>query len=57
LITDLPVSSRAQAVEKLDWYAMRWKNETLHKILKSAGNAEEARLRAADRLANLISVL
>ncbi len=36
---------------------MRWKNETLHKILKSAGNAEEARLRAADRLANLISVL
>lgn len=57
LITDLPVSSRAQAVEKLDWYAMRWKIETFHKILKSGCKAEEARLRTADRLANLISVL
>ena len=34
LITDLPVTSRAQAIEKLDWYAMRWKIETFHKILK-----------------------
>jgi hypothetical protein len=28
LITDLPVRSRADAIEKLDWYAMRWKIET-----------------------------
>ncbi|PQV42731.1 IS4 family transposase [Paraburkholderia sp. BL21I4N1] len=57
LITDLPVSSRAQAVEKLDWYSMRWKIETFHQILRSGCKAEEARLRAADRLAKLISVL
>ena len=25
LITDLPVSSRAEALEKLQWYALRWK--------------------------------
>ena len=25
LITDLPVTSRAEAIEKLRWYAMRWK--------------------------------
>lgn len=33
LITDLPVASRREAIEKLDWYAMRWKIETFHKIL------------------------
>lgn len=56
LITDLPVASRREAIEKLDWYAMRWKIETFHKILKSGCNAEESRLRTAERLANLISV-
>jgi hypothetical protein len=34
LITDLPVTSRAQAIEKLNWYAQRWKIETFDKILK-----------------------
>ena len=28
-MTDLPIRSRADAVEKLDWYAMRWKIENL----------------------------
>jgi hypothetical protein len=56
LITDLPVSSPVQAIEKLDWYASRWKIETFHKILKSGCKAEESRLRTADRLVNLISV-
>jgi hypothetical protein len=56
LITDLSVTSRREAIEKLDWYAMRWKIETFHKILKSGCKAEESRLRTADRLANLVSV-
>jgi len=56
LITNLPVSSRREALEKLTWYAMRWKIEMFHKILKSGCQAEQARLRTADRLANLISV-
>ncbi|WP_197500226.1 MULTISPECIES: hypothetical protein [Burkholderiaceae] len=55
MITDLSIKSRADAIEKLDWYAMRWKIETFHKILKS-GETEESKLRTADRLANLISV-
>jgi hypothetical protein len=33
LITDLPVNSRRDAIEKLDWYAKRWKIETFHKDL------------------------
>jgi hypothetical protein len=57
LITDLPVSSRSEAIEKLHWYAQRWKIETFHKILKSGCKAEDAKLRTADRLANLMSIL
>ncbi len=55
-MTDLPVQSRKDAIEKLEWYALRWKIEVFHKILKSGCKAEESKLRAAERLANLISV-
>ena len=57
LITNLPVRSRQEAVEKLRWYAMRWKIETFHKILKSGCKAEDSRLRAAQRIVNLIAIL
>ena len=56
LITDLPVVSREEAIEKLEWYALRWKIEVFHKILKSGCKIEESKLRTADRLVNLIAV-
>jgi hypothetical protein len=56
LLTDLPAQSRRDVIEKLDWYAMRWKIETFHKILKSGCRAESAQLRTAQRLTNLIAV-
>ncbi|MGH9479885.1 MAG: IS4 family transposase [Terriglobales bacterium] len=56
LLTDLPVRSRREAVEKLQWYAMRWKIETYHKILKSGCRVEAAKLRTADRLVNLTAI-
>ncbi len=56
LITDLPVVTHEAAVEKLRWYAQRWKIEVFHKILKSGCRAEEARLRTAERLVRLIAV-
>jgi len=56
LITDLPVQSRKDAIEKLEWYSLRWKIEVFHKVLKSGCRAEEAKLRTAQRLANLIAV-
>jgi hypothetical protein len=56
LITDLPVTSRAEAIEKLTWYAARWKIETFHKILKSGCKAEDAKLRTAARLLRLLAV-
>jgi len=56
LITDLAVNSRQQAVEKVQWYALRWKIEIFHKILKSGCRAEQAKLRTASRLVNLLAV-
>jgi hypothetical protein len=56
LLTDLDVTDMDSAIEKLEWYAMRWKIETFHKVLKSGCKAEEARLRTAERLTNLIAV-
>lgn len=56
LLTDLPVNSRVQAIENIDWYAMRWKIETFHKNLKSGCKAEESQLRTASRLTNLIAI-
>jgi len=46
LLTNLPVTCRAEAVEKLQWYALRWKIETFHKILKS-GCMQSRRVQAA----------
>jgi hypothetical protein len=56
LITGLPVRSNKDAIEKLHWYAMRWKIEVFHKILKSGCKAEDSKLRTTQRLANLIAV-
>lgn len=55
LLTDLPVASRQDAIEKLRWYALRWKIELFHKILKSGCKVEQSRLRTAPRLVNLIA--
>ena len=32
LLTDLPVESLQDAIEKLEWYAQRWKIEMFHKV-------------------------
>ncbi|MCC8951880.1 IS4 family transposase, partial [Bradyrhizobium sp. Arg62] len=57
LLTDLPVQSRKDAIEKIKWYALRWKIEVFHKIFKSGCKAEDSKLRTAERLVNLIAVL
>jgi len=56
LITNLPVKSLKGAIEKINWYAMRWKIEVFHKILKSGCKAEESKLRSSERLVKLISI-
>jgi hypothetical protein len=56
LLTNLPVKSMKAAIEKLDWYALRWKIEVFHKILKSGCKAEESLLRSTERIVKLIAV-
>lgn len=56
LMIDLPVENHDATLEKLQWYAMRWKIKIFHKILKSGCRAEQARLRIAERLVQLLAV-
>jgi hypothetical protein len=56
LITDLPVRSLKDAIEKLRWYSLRWKIEVFHKVLKSGCKTEDRKLRTAERLVNLIAI-
>lgn len=56
LITNLPVATHAEAVHKLEWYALRWKIETFFRTLKTGCRIEELRLATADRLANCIAL-
>lgn len=57
LVTNLPVGDLAAAVEKLKWYALRWKAEVFHKVMKSGCRAEEARLETAERLAKFLALI
>ena len=54
--TNLPVGTHADAVHKLEWYALRWKIETFFRTLKTGCRIEELRLATADRLANCIAL-
>lgn len=56
LLTDLPVASPQDVIEKMTWYSMRWKIELFFKVLKSGCNAEKLKLRTAERLVNLIAI-
>jgi hypothetical protein len=44
LFTDLQVNTFDEAVEKVQWYCLRWRIEVFHKILKSGLNVEQCRL-------------
>lgn len=57
LVTNLPVTDLAGAVEKLDWYALRWKAEVFHKVMKSGCRAEESRLQTAERLVKFLALV
>ncbi|MCL2649099.1 MAG: IS4 family transposase, partial [Phycisphaerales bacterium] len=56
LLTNLPVASRNDAIDKLNAYALRWKIEVFHKAAKSGCKTEDSQLRTAQRLTNLIAL-
>ena len=57
LVTSLPVVNFAEAVEKLDWYALRWKADIFHKVIKSGSRADEGRLQTAERLVKFLALI
>lgn len=50
LLTNLPVTTPEQALEKLRWYLCRWQIEIFFRILKSGCRIEELQLQTLDRL-------
>lgn len=57
LITNIPVLNREQAIEKIEWYCLRWRIETWHKVLKSGLQIENCRLSTSERLIRYLSVM
>ena len=57
LVTNLQVGDLSAAVEKLGWYALRWKAEVFYKVIKSGCRAEEARLETAERLTKFLALI
>ncbi|MFZ9596083.1 MAG: IS4 family transposase [Bdellovibrionia bacterium] len=57
LLTNLPVESLEQAIEKVFWYRQRWRIEDYHKVLKSGCNIEKKRLNHIEKLRPLITLM
>ncbi len=57
LVTNLSVTDLAGAIEKLDYYALRWKMEVFHKVVKSGCRAENSRLQTAERLVKFLALI
>jgi hypothetical protein len=51
LLTNLPVETAEQAIEKLSWYLCRWQIEVYFKVLKSGCRVEQLQLETRERLA------
>ena len=56
LLTTLPITSLAEACEKVGWYAQRWQIEVIHKVLKSGCQIEQRQLETAARLERALAV-
>lgn len=50
LLTNLPVETPEQAIEKLSWYLCRWQIEVFFKVLKSGCRVEQLQLETRARL-------
>ncbi len=56
LLTTLPVTQRSEAIEVLDFYALRWRIEDWHRILKSGCEVERIAHGTADRIKRAVTV-
>lgn len=56
LVTNREVQTTAQALEKVEWYCVRWEIEVFHKILKSACKVEQRQRETLDRLQRCLAL-
>ena len=56
LLTTVPTTSLAQALERLTWYTRRWGIEVLHRTLKSGCRIERRQLGQADRIEACLAI-
>lgn len=56
LLTTIPVKNLNDAIEKINWYKLRWLIEILFKILKSGCEFEKRQLDTADRLEKCLAI-
>jgi len=56
LLTTCEVHAEASAIEKIDWYRLRWGIEVYHRTLKSGCKIEERQLGAADRIEACLAI-
>jgi hypothetical protein len=56
IVTTVPVSTLADAVEVVEAYAQRWKVERYHYVLKSGCQIEKLQLESADRIERALSI-
>jgi hypothetical protein len=54
LLTDLPVTTAAQAWQKVQWYCQRWRIEEWHRVLKSGCGAERREFKTAEHLQRVL---
>jgi len=57
LLTNIPIITFKEAMEKIRWYCLRWRIEVYFKVIKSGFKAEDCRLENADRLIRFLAVL
>ncbi len=56
LVTNVAVSTIKDAMERVQWYLLRWMVEIYHKSEKSCCSSEECRLETDDRMLNFFAV-
>jgi hypothetical protein len=56
LVTNLPVTDLSAAVEKVQWYRLRWRIEEFHRVLKSGCQTESRQLEEMRRLQNVLAI-
>jgi len=56
LVTNVPVMTFTDAVERVQWYRLRWHIEVFHKVLKSGCQVEACRLGDAEGLSRYLTL-